>query len=131
MQQKLVSEGLRDSLEYMRTHGWTQNMLQQGDLVCSRGGMNFAFYGNVKGRILPLVNRVAAVEASIQAGALLRQAILAQHPEMQPHYDSCVIRDWTADNYVITSFNDYPGRTFEEVEVVFEKAIVIAEELGI
>lgn len=103
---------LRDSLNRLRSHGWTQGeVTSRTGECCIMGAITYDYDASLWVTIDP--DTGGAIDATAKA---LREM------------HGLVLSPGEYAGRLIASFNDTPGRTFAEVEAVLERAIEIAEQ---
>lgn len=106
---------LRQTLAALRENGWIKNYLCASNGVCINGAVNIATTGNAMRFISNGAGELKGVRE------IIYKIVKEQFPEraakvhwrrMSPH-----------------EFNNHPDTTFEDMEMVLEKAILIAEDI--
>ena len=116
MKENAVAKALHDGLDHLRASGLVKGMLVDQDTgaVCARGALIHASVRAQSGRYSWSYPRDTALD-------LLAEVALEQ------------FRDRLVDDFsshmVVVEVNDHPDTTQEDVERVFEKAIVRAYEM--
>lgn len=127
-----MNNPITEALQHLRTHGWRQiSMVDLEGRVCSLGALN-------KTTVDALFAREGCridLSTSAEVAPYLVKIIEAQYPEWYKEnldqFEYHVFRSQlTRDERVVYKWNDVLDRTQNEVEVVFEKAAILWEEIN-
>lgn len=112
---------IREGLEHMRKHGWTQHAYLKGEEVCAVGALACLTSEKLRGMV-DSRSMLRGLEET-EGMTFLARVIRDQYPE------------WVNDGIasasafqIVYRWNDQKGRTQAEVETVFEKAAILWDE---
>lgn len=121
---------LRESLEWLREHGWTQGKsVREDGRVCALGAMRL----QTTAQFNPLFSELTDEQKAhaMACGPYVGRVIKEQYPEAWHKLTEKMQEDPDGQWFYVTfMWNDWYVENQAEVEAVFEKAAVLWEEIN-